>query len=155
MTPGIQLDRNAFGRLVFTDATGETYENVVPVRAFPITAPDAGFSLVDLEGKELAWVDSIDALCNDARELVLQTFAAREFMPVIEKIVGVSSFLTPSVWKVETDRGKTQLILAGEENIRRLAPPALLVTDSHGIHYLIRDRGALDKQSKKYLDRFL
>ncbi|MDR1162737.1 MAG: DUF1854 domain-containing protein, partial [Candidatus Accumulibacter sp.] len=104
MSPGIQLHRNAFGRLVLTDATGGTYENVVPVRAFPITAPDAGFSLVDTEGKELAWVDSLDALGIDARELVRQAFAAREFMPVIEKIVGVSSFLTPSVWRVETDR---------------------------------------------------
>ena len=45
--------------------------------------------------------------------------------------------------------------LYGEEDIRRLAPPALLIADTHGIHYLIRDRGALDAPSRKILDRFL
>ncbi|MDR1368355.1 MAG: DUF1854 domain-containing protein [Candidatus Accumulibacter sp.] len=155
MSDALRLYRNAFDRLVLVDAAGDVHENVIPVRAFPITAPDAGFSLVDSEGKEIASFDSIDALCEEARALVRHTFAAREFMPVIVKIVGVSSFSTPSVWEVETDRGTTRFILSGEENIRRLAPPALLVADSHGIHYLIRDRGALDKRSKKFLDRFL
>jgi hypothetical protein len=155
MNAAFSLDRDAFGRLVLVDAAGNPCENIVPIRAFPITAPDAGFSLVDSEGKEVFWVDSIDALDAKARELIRQAFAEREFMPTIVKIAGVSSFSTPSVWRVETDRGPTQLILAGEENIRRLVPPALLVTDSSGIHYLIPDCGALDRQSKKYLDRFL
>ena len=43
----------------------------------------------------------------------------------------------------------------GEEDIRRLALPALLIADSHGIHYLIHDRYALDHHSRKILDRFL
>ena len=40
-------------------------------------------------------------------------------------------------------------------NIRRLPGNALLIADSHGINYLIRDRLALDAQSRKFLDRFL
>ena len=76
-------------------------------------------------------------------------------MPVIERIVEVSSFATPSTWTIVTDRGETRLTLKGEEDIRRLTPPALLIADSNGIQYLIRDRSALDAQSRKFLDRFL
>ena len=56
---------------------------------------------------------------------------------------------------MQTDRGSAHLILKGEEDIRRLTAPALLIADSHGIHYLIRDRHALDQQSRRFLDRFL
>ena len=47
------------------------------------------------------------------------------------------------------------LVLKGEEDIRRLKSPSLLIADSRGIHFLIRDRYALDAHSKKMLDRFL
>jgi hypothetical protein len=76
-------------------------------------------------------------------------------MPEIKRIVSVSSFATPSTWEVDTERGLATLILKGEEDIRRLTPPALLIADSHGIHFLIRDRQALDQQSRRFLDRFL
>ena len=76
-------------------------------------------------------------------------------MPEVHRLVSVSSFTTPSTWHVETDRGDTTFVLKGEEDIRRLAPPNLLVSDSHGIHYLIRDASQLDKASRKLLDRFL
>ena len=88
-------------------------------------------------------------------EIVAEELAGREFMPVISRIVSVSSYATPSTWRVVTDHGETDLVLKGEEDIRRLAPPALLIADTHGIHYLIRDRGALDAPSRKILDRFL
>ncbi len=81
--------------------------------------------------------------------------ANREFMPVIQRINSVSSFATPSTWDLETDRGPTTMVLKGEEDIRRLTSPALLIADSRGIHFLIRDRYALDSHSKKMLDRFL
>jgi len=126
-----------------------------PVRAFPIGAPDEGIALVDPHGHELAWIDRLDELPAELRLLVESELASREFMPVIERIVDVSSFATPSTWTVITNRGETKLILKGEEDIRRLVPPALLVADSNGIQFLIRDRQALDAHSRKILDRFL
>ena len=76
-------------------------------------------------------------------------------MPVLQRLIGVSSFGTPSTWQVETDRGATQFVLKGEEDIRRLGPGLLIVNDTHGVQYLIRDLQAMDKQSRKLLDRFL
>lgn len=150
-----RLSRNAFGQLVFTDVNGEVREGVVPVRAFPITAPHQGISLIDLHGHELVWIEELNVLPDELRQLVEEDLAERDFMPEIKRIREVSSFATPSTWSVETDRGETSFILKGEEYIRRLTPTALLITDSQGIHFLIRDRVALDPHSRKILDRFL
>lgn len=153
--PDYQLRRDDFGRLVLTNNEGAIHTGVVPVRAFPIASPDQGIALVDPHGQELAWIERLSELPDELRELVETELACREFMPIINRIVSVSSYATPSTWKVSTNHGDTELVLKGEEDIRRLALPALLIADSHGIHYLIRDRYALDLTSRKILDRFL
>jgi hypothetical protein len=153
--PPFTLHRAANGRLLLTNAAGETFEAVVPVRAFPISAPDGGLSLVSADGHELVWIERLDDLPEGTRQLVAEELASREFMPLIQRIRAVSSFVTPSTWEVDTDRGATAFVLKGEEDIRRLAQGRLLIADSHGIHYLIRDPASLDKTSRKILDRFL
>ncbi|WP_343656664.1 DUF1854 domain-containing protein [Cupriavidus sp.] len=154
-TPEFHLSRNSFGKLVLISADGAQHEGVVPVRAFPISAADDGVGMMSTDGKELAWIPRLDKLPAQTRELIEAELASREFMPEIRKILGVSTYATPSVWTVQTDRGQTDLVLRGEENIRRLTGTTLLISDSHGIHYLIRDQFALDKHSRKILDRFL
>jgi len=149
------LTRNSYGQLVFTGADGESHEGVVPVRAFAITAPDEGLALVNTHGKELLWIDRLTDLPAGPQALLREELASREFMPVISCIRHVSSFATPSTWDVETDRGDAKLVLKGEEDIRRLTQQTLLIADSHGVQYLIRDRSALDKGSRKFLERFL
>lgn len=150
-----QLSRNAYGRLVFTDQSGLVQDGVVPIRSFPITDPDQGIALVDAHGHELAWIEQLTDLPEDYRILVESELANREFMPEIKCLLKVSSFITPSTWQVETDRGEVTFILKGEEDIRRLTTSSLMITDNHGIHFLIRDRLALDRQSRKLLDHFL
>lgn len=150
-----QLSRNALGRLTFTAADGEIHENVVPVRAFPIRSPQQGIALVSQDGHELVWIDRLEDLPKPLAELIAEELGAREFMPEIRRIKDVSTFATPSIWTVETDRGEVSFVLKGEEDIRRIAGPTLLVADSHGINYLIRDQYEMDRGSKKILDRFL
>jgi hypothetical protein len=150
-----RLTRDPFGRLVFTAADGSVHEGVVPVRAFPIAAPDDGIALMSADGHEVGWIDNLASLPEDVRTLLEEELAAREFMPEIRRIRHVSSFATPSTWEVETDRGQTTFVLKGEDDIRRLTPSTLLIADSHGIHFLIRDVDTLDRTSRKFLDRFL
>jgi len=150
-----QLSRDAFGRLVFTSTEGERHEGVVPVRAFPIGAPGEGLALVNPDGRELAWIFSLGTLDEDMRRLIEEELASREFLPQIRHIIHVSSFATPSTWDVETNRGKAQFVLKGEEDIRRIAHVTLLIADSHGIQFLIKDMTVLDRHSRKLLDRFL
>ena len=150
-----RLSLNAFGRLVFTAADGEVYQGVLPVRAFPISAADEGLSIVAANGQELAWIDQLSDLPDDSRAMVEHELASREFMPEIKRIRHVSSYSTPSNWTVTTDRGDAIFTLKGEEDIRRLAGASLLIADNHGVHFVIRDLHALDKVSRKILDRFL
>ena len=150
-----QLHRNSFGRLVFTGAGGIVHEGVVPVHAFPISAPAEGVALVDADGHELVWLDNLTDLPASTRTLLQEELARREFIPEIHGILHVSTFATPSLWEAETDRGRTSFILKGEDDIRRLNHNTLLIADSNGIHYLIRDTQQLDKHSRKLLDRFL
>jgi hypothetical protein len=128
---------------------------VVPVRAFPISAAEEGLSLVDADGHELAWIERLDAIPEPMQQMIQQALQEREFMPEIQRLRSVSSFATPSTWMVDTDRGAFELVLRGEEDIRRLSSGTLLVADSHGVQYLIRDLFALDRHSRKLLDRFL
>src|SRR5512139_2493857 len=81
-----QLHRNAMGRLVYTGANGETFEGVVPVHAFPISAPAEAIALVDAEGHELAWIDNLNDLPEDLRLLLQEEFRSREFMPEISRL---------------------------------------------------------------------
>jgi hypothetical protein len=150
-----QLQRDPFGRLVLTTADGERHEGITPVRAFPIAAPDEGLSLVNFEGHEVAWVEQLADLPAEIGQLLEAELASREFVPEISQIVEVSSFACPSTWQVVTNRGTTELTLKGEEDIRRLSSQRLMIADSHGIEFLIRDLSRLDRQSRKLLDRFL
>lgn len=149
------LERDSHGALVLTDRMGVRHEGVQPVRAFPLTGPDGGLSLVGADGRECAWIERLDDLEPAQRALVDEELAQREFVPVIERITAVSTFATPSTWEIDTDRGPTRLVLEAEENIRRLAGSALLITDRQGLPYLVRDRFGLDRASRKLLERFL
>ena len=153
MSDPLELSRDTFGRLVL--ATAEGPQTVVPVRAFPIAEPERGISLVDGDGHERAWIGRLADLPAPQRQLVDEELASREFVPEIRALKDVSSFATPSTWQVTTDRGDTALVLKGEEDIRRLTQTMLMIADSNGIQYLIRDLSKLDRHSRRLLDRFL
>ncbi|MDE2406453.1 MAG: DUF1854 domain-containing protein [Xanthomonadaceae bacterium] len=150
-----QLARDAFGHLLLTLPDGSTHADVVPVRAFPIAAPGEGVSLLGRDGHELIWIPHFSALDAARKALLEAELAQREFMPVIEQLQAVSTFATPSQWTVATNRGQTTFTLKAEDDIRRLGNSQLLIADSHGVHYLVQDIAALDRNSKKLLDRFL
>jgi hypothetical protein len=153
--PSFTLHRDHAGRLLLTDEAGQVHVGVLPVRAFPLSAPDETVSIVNAEGRELACLHHLDELPPAARALVEEALAPREFMPEILRLVSVSSVVTPCTWQVETDRGNTRFVLKAEEDIRRLPDGALLIATAQGMHFRITDRHALDRASRRLLDRFL
>ena len=154
-TTKFELRRNSFGKLVLTNDIGEIFEDVMPVRAFPIQSPLLGISMLLTDGREVAWIDQLSDLSDNAKSLVMEELEGREFMPEIEHIQRVSSFAVPCTWTVSTDRGETEFVLKGDEDIRRIGTASLLITDNHGIQFLVRDMFEIDKHSRKILDRFL
>jgi len=155
IAPAFTLQRDAHGRWT-CHTQGADHHGVQVVRAFPLTAPDEDIALVGGDGHELAFVNRLDALDEPNQRALREALAEREFMPVIERIRSVSTFATPSVWQVETDRGATELVLKVEEDIRRLpGAKRLLVTSGSGVVFEIRNRNALDRASQRLLERFL
>lgn len=150
-----RLQRDPLGHWVWTDAQGHRHEFVTVVRAYPVTAPELGAGVMDAEGHELVWFDRLDAVPEDLQACLREALQEREFLPEIRRLKEVSSFSTPSTWTVDTDRGETRFMLKGEEDIRRLTGQVLLVNDADGVQYLIRDLAAMDRQSRKLLDRFM
>jgi len=155
MSAAFSLAFDAFGKLVVTLADGTQHVGAVVARSFPIATPDRSISLFGAEGKELAWVENLNDFPANERDIVAQALQGREFMPEILRLDGVNSFSTPSVWRVQTSRGPAQLVLKGEEDIRRLSASRLIVADAHGVQFLIRDLPSLDRHTRKLLDRFL
>ena len=72
-TPDYQLQRDAFGRLIYTGNDGKPVAGVVPVRAFPITAPESGIALVDPHGSELTWIERLSDLPDNALRISPET----------------------------------------------------------------------------------
>ena len=74
------------------------------------------------------------------------------------QVLGVEKLDTDSMrctWSVTTDRGPTRFVLKGEEDIRRLGKGALLIASAEGINFRIADQLALDRHSRRLLERFL
>ena len=151
----LHFDQGPSGRWFFVSADGTKHDNVTAVRSFPVAAPEEGIALVDVDGKELLWISHLARVEEPARSKIMTAMTQREFMPKILRLYGVSGFVTPCTWDIETDRGRTQLLLKGEEDIRRLSVTVLLVTDGHGVQFLIRDLAQMDRYSRELLDRFL
>lgn len=150
-----KLARNAAGQLQFTNSDGTVFNDINFVRAFPISAPDQGLSIISNDGHELAWIPSLAEMPAQIKALIEIELVQREFMPVIQRINQVSSFATPSIWDVMTDKGNTQLTLKAEDQIWRLKNNRLLITDKNGVNFMINNIEQLDKHSRKLLDRFL
>lgn len=154
--PDFDLRRDPHGQWVCRAPDGTIHSGVQAVRAFPLNAPDEAISLVAADGTELVFVPLLAELPADRQQALRDALAEREMVPVIERIVSVSTFATPSTWEIQTDRGPTRLTLKVEEDIRRLpGQRRLLITSSHGLVFEVPDRTRLDRASRRLLERFL
>jgi hypothetical protein len=149
------LGHDEWGRLVLTDAQGRRYIGVEPVRAFPISHPRDWISLCDAEGHEVFAIASLDELAPEDRQVIERELSLREFIPVIQRILDVSADSFPSDWDVTTDRGPARFTVDIEEDIRRLGPGRVMITDARRLRYHVPEIGALDAHSRRLLERFL
>ena len=128
-----------------TDANGRRHVGVEPIRSFPLSDPQHGISICNTEGVEVLWIEDLQAMPAASRKLIEDELSRREFMPVIERIVSVSSNTDPSKWEVDTDRGRTEFSLKSEDDVAGLARArhsARLGRDAlHGSRYETSGRG--------------
>lgn len=150
-----ELHHDAWGQLVLRDAAGRQHAGVEVVRAFPLSDPRCGIAICDDRGRELVWLEDLDALPARLARQIEEELAKREFVPIVLRIVAVSSPVEPSEWEIETDRGRTSFVLNSEDDVHELDERRALITDAHGIRYLIPDIEQLDANSRRLLERYL
>jgi len=149
---GWVLQRHPHGRLTFVAAGGTRHENVDVLRAFPVSAPRGPVAIVDADGAELAWIESLADVTEPLRGLVERELAEREFLPVIERIESVSEG-EPAEWAVVTDRGPHRFKVDHVDDVVRQADGLAFITDAHGIRYLIPNVDDLDGTSRRLLEK--
>lgn len=155
MDATLDLELDPWGRLVFTDGQGVRHVGVIPIRAFPISDPERWISLCDMDGRELERIPEPSALPKKARDLLAHALGWREFVPVILRVLQVSSHLEPAEWEVETDRGSTRFVLKSEDDVRRLGPHSAMIQDAQGVRYRVPDSRCLDAFSRRAVERYL
>jgi hypothetical protein len=152
---GFSLSQDAWGQLVLIDTEGRRHVGVEPVRAFPLTDPDRWIALCDPDGHEVLFIESMAELPEETRRILNDELALREFVPTIRRIVRVSGDSFPADWDVETDRGPTRFTLDSEDDVRRLGPHGVLISDARKMRYQIPDTRTLDSSSRRVLERYL
>ena len=123
-------------------------------RCFPLTNPERFLCLVDPRGHELCCLESSSLLPAESRAALHSAFAASELLPRVEQIDAILAEATQSTWRVVTDRGPRSFVVEQEEHIRRLADGRHLITDAHGMRYLVPRSEELDAKSRKFLSAF-
>ena len=151
--PSLSIDE--WGRLVLTTTDGERHLGVEPVRAFPISEPEKFISFCDPEGRETYFLLTIASLSEPQARLLRDELALREFLPVIERILRVIGEGIPSDWDVVTDRGETRFSLENDDDVRRIGPNRVMITDARKLRYQIPDLKDLDARSKRLIERYL
>ena len=153
-TDPIELKIDVFGAMVLTLPSGQIFEDVIPVRCFPFTAPDEHIAICDQKGTELYLIKHIQELSSQAREVLTAELNRRDFLPVISRIHSISSGSEPNIWLVETDRGPMSFTLTSEDNVRALRPNGCIISDANGVRYKVLDTRKLDATSRRYMGRY-
>lgn len=150
----LKLVRDDLGRLVLFCKEGVQHVDVLLVCAFPLTFPLEHISILNTNGQEVGWIESLTELSPEVKEIVEEELNKTASVPEINNIVSVSSLTIPNVWHVETNKGMTQFALLKEDDIRNISSVSILINDSHGLSYLISNVDRLNKQSRDILERF-
>jgi ATP-binding cassette, subfamily B, bacterial len=126
----------------------------LPRRCFPLSDPERFICLLDEQGRELACIESLEALSAESRSALERALAATELLPQVQQIEAVKEEATQSSWQVVTDRGPRTFVVEQEDHIRQLADGRHLITDSFGMRYLVPRPEDLDPKSRRLLSPF-
>ena len=152
----VQLTRLPSGtvRLVLADRVG--YPRVTVRRIRPLSDPDRYIALWADEAEEIGMLKDVSALDSDSAAIVAEELKRRYLTPVIRRILNLKERFGVQQWHVATSQGKVSFYVSGlHQNIRRVPPNRLLITDVRENRYDIPDVAALDRRSLLHIQRHL
>ena len=140
----------------------EFFERIVPVRAFPISAPDTFIAIrqpdtqLDGQGAEIGMIESLSDFPAEISALIRDELGRRYFTPCIHKIHSLREKAGHSYWDVTTTAGRVEFIMNNPtSNIRTLEDGRVFMYDIDGNCFTIDDPKKLDKHSYKKIEIYL
>ncbi len=150
------LEHDAFGRLVLTMPDGQRHVGVHPVRGFPHfrSAPRAG-------GVQRRWpgagVDrrTRSTFAGGAHHAGNRTSISGNFCPSSSGFIACRCKPTRANGKWKPIAGRQSSCSKAKTTCDGWKGTGALVTDAHGIRYLIANSETLDRHSRRVLERYL
>lgn len=125
-------------------------------RMFPFETPDEYIAVLDRDGKEYGVIRRLSDFDGEQVEIIKKELARKYFCPEITRIYSVKEKLGTSYWDVETDNGRMKFSMQDTyRNIIRISETRLILNDSDGNRFSIKDVGALDRKSYRKIELYL
>ncbi len=120
------------------------------LRAFPISGGERDLVLRDGGGKEIGILADLSGVETAQRQMLRDSLDNRYFLPKILKIHSIFERFGSAIWKVETDRGETEITTkALHEAIYEVTPTRYMLRDTGDNRFEIPDLNALDEESRQ------
>ncbi len=145
-----------------SDSETESFERVIPVRAFPITEPEEYISIKEPDtkdkgkGKEIGFIRRMSDFDEATQALLREELSRRYFTPVIQRILSVKEKFGYYYWTAETSAGKVGFVMTNvSSNIRTLEDGRVFMHDIDGNCFEIPDPDKLDKASFRKIEIYM
>lgn len=131
---------------------GRCFEELEPLRLFPVSGMSKYISLLDESGKEIAIIRDINNLMPESKKAIQECLESYYIIPKIKKIISRVEKYGNISWTVETDRGEHTFAIQNTSiDIKMLYDGRILVRDSNDNRYEIENVSTLDKDSLNLL----
>jgi hypothetical protein len=149
---GIQLRRGQDGALLLTLPTGELFSAVRIVRAAPLSWPNRYISILDSLGEEICMLHDLSGLNGETARVIDEELRSRYLTSTIKKVVSIRREMGTLYCKVDTDRGRRDLLLQQtDESVRWFGERRVVLTDIDGNRFELPDIHKLDRRSARLL----
>ena len=147
--------RNANGFLGL-ELRGEDHKRVQLSRALPFSAPEQYICVADMEGKEIAVLESLDDFSEEQRELLEAELGIRYFYPIVTQVKSIkekmgSYYLDLAIGEYK----KTIAVKDISKNLKQLGGGKIVLTDVDGNRFMIPDVYQIQKKSLQMMEPYL
>ncbi len=154
----LRLDMGENGKNGGNGKNGDNGEHpaVVAVMGFPLTNPDQFISIIGMKDgkkdKEIGIIEDTKKLDSKSRKVLKGELKRAYFMPQITKINRLKEDHGMMKFDVDTDKGQREFETRYKEDIRKLKGGHVVIKDSDGNRYEIKDYRRLDQKSVILID---
>lgn len=126
------------------------------VWARPITGRGREVSVLSMDNKEIAMLDSLDQLDAASRQIAEKELEDRYLVPRITRVNEAEANYGNRYWNVETDRGPRRFLMKDPNaNVTWITDDRLIIRDTLGNRYEIESFSALDAKSRAQVDKII